>query len=85
MFFFLLVQGVEPRWKGLNTAIPVVMVSKRAYRYDTIKFAMCGHFVRLFSVICSLTYDTLQPSVQSHLFNLILQCLLFILILMVKL
>jgi len=23
--------GVEPRWKGLNTAIPVVMVSKRAY------------------------------------------------------
>lgn len=25
-------QGVEPRWKGLNTAIPVVMVSKRTYR-----------------------------------------------------
>ena len=24
-------QGVEPRWKGLNTAIPVMMVSKRAY------------------------------------------------------
>ncbi len=24
-------QGVEPRWKGLNSAIPVVMVSKRAY------------------------------------------------------
>jgi len=23
--------GVEPRWKGLNTIIPVVMVSKRAY------------------------------------------------------
>lgn len=23
--------GVEPRWKGLTTAIPVVMVSKRAY------------------------------------------------------
>jgi len=23
--------GVEPRWKGLNTAIPVVMVSHRAY------------------------------------------------------
>jgi hypothetical protein len=23
--------GVEPRWKGLNTFIPVVMVSKRAY------------------------------------------------------
>jgi hypothetical protein len=22
---------VEPRWKGLNTAIPVMMVSKRAY------------------------------------------------------
>ena len=22
---------MEPRWKGLNTAIPVVMVSKRAY------------------------------------------------------
>lgn len=27
------VQGVEPRWKGLNTNIPVVMVSKRAYGY----------------------------------------------------
>lgn len=24
-------QGVEPRWKGLNTIIPVAMVSKRAY------------------------------------------------------
>lgn len=24
-------QGVEPRWKGLNTVIPAVMVSKRAY------------------------------------------------------
>lgn len=23
--------GVEPRWKGLSTAIPVVMVSSRAY------------------------------------------------------
>ena len=23
--------GVEPRWKGLNTVIPVVMVSKRVY------------------------------------------------------
>jgi hypothetical protein len=23
--------GVEPRWKGLNTVIPVVMVSKRSY------------------------------------------------------
>ena len=31
-FLFLLFQGVEPRWKGLNTAIPVVMVSKRTYR-----------------------------------------------------
>ena len=24
-------QGVEPRWKGLNTAIPVAMVTRRAY------------------------------------------------------
>eukprot|EP01031_Cornospumella_fuschlensis_P031675 gene31675-38280_t len=30
---FLVRVGVEPRWKGLNTAIPVVMVSKRAYSY----------------------------------------------------
>lgn len=26
-------QGVEPRWKGLNTVIPVIMVSKRAYTF----------------------------------------------------
>jgi hypothetical protein len=23
--------GVEPRWKGLSTSIPITMVSKRAY------------------------------------------------------
>ncbi|CAM9664913.1 unnamed protein product, partial [Ectocarpus fasciculatus] len=28
---YLLRMGVEPRWKGLNTAIPVAMVSKRSY------------------------------------------------------
>lgn len=28
---FLVRMGVEPRWKGLNTAIPVVMVSQRSY------------------------------------------------------
>ena len=28
---YLVRMGVEPRWKGLNTAIPVVMVSQRAY------------------------------------------------------
>lgn len=28
---YLLRMGVEPRWKGLNTAIPVAMVSKRTY------------------------------------------------------
>jgi hypothetical protein len=28
---YLVRMGVEPRWKGLNIAIPVVMVSKRAY------------------------------------------------------
>jgi hypothetical protein len=28
---YLLRMGVEPRWKGLNTAIAVAMVSKRAY------------------------------------------------------
>jgi hypothetical protein len=28
---FLVRMGVEPRWKGLNTAIPVVMVSQRGY------------------------------------------------------
>lgn len=25
--------GVEPRWKGLNTAIPVISVTKNAYKY----------------------------------------------------
>jgi hypothetical protein len=28
---YILRMGVEPRWKGLNTMIPVAMVSKRAY------------------------------------------------------
>jgi len=28
---YIVRMGVEPRWKGLNSAIPVVMVSKRAY------------------------------------------------------
>ncbi len=28
---YLLRMGVEPRWKGLNTIIPVIMVSKRVY------------------------------------------------------
>jgi hypothetical protein len=28
----LMFKGVEPRWKGLSTVIPVVMVSKRSYR-----------------------------------------------------
>ena len=32
--YALQLQGVEPRWKGLNTAIPVVMVAKRSYRYS---------------------------------------------------
>lgn len=27
--------GVEPRWKGLNTAIPVISVTKNAYKYDS--------------------------------------------------
>jgi hypothetical protein len=31
VYSFNFAQGVEPRWKGLNTAIPVIMVSKRAY------------------------------------------------------
>ena len=28
---YIVRMGVEPRWKGLNTAIPVVMVSSRVY------------------------------------------------------
>jgi hypothetical protein len=28
---YIVRSGVEPRWKGLNTVIPAVMVSKRAY------------------------------------------------------
>ena len=28
---YLVRMGVEPRWKGLNTGIPVIMVSKRSY------------------------------------------------------
>jgi hypothetical protein len=31
MHSYIVRMGVEPRWKGLNTAIPVVMVSKRSY------------------------------------------------------
>jgi hypothetical protein len=31
-YSYIVRMGVEPRWKGLNTVIPVVMVSKRAYR-----------------------------------------------------
>lgn len=31
MYPFIVRMGVEPRWKGLNTAIPIVMVSKRGY------------------------------------------------------
>lgn len=30
-YSYIVRMGVEPRWKGLNTVIPVVMVSKRAY------------------------------------------------------
>ena len=28
---YIVRMGVEPRWKGLNTIIPVAMVSKRSY------------------------------------------------------
>lgn len=28
---YIVRMGVEPRWKGLNTAIPVVMISRRAF------------------------------------------------------
>ena len=28
---YLVRMGVEPRWKGLSTSIPIVMVSKRSY------------------------------------------------------
>ena len=31
--FIFLIQGVEPRWKGLSTSIPVFMVSNSSYRY----------------------------------------------------
>lgn len=31
-FPYIVRVGVEPRWKGLNTVIPVITVSKRAYR-----------------------------------------------------
>ncbi len=30
---YIVRMGVEPRWKGLNTVIPVIMVSKRSYRF----------------------------------------------------
>jgi len=28
---FIVRMGVEPRWKGLNVAIPILMISKRSY------------------------------------------------------
>lgn len=31
LYPYIVRMGVEPRWKGLNTVIPVVMVSKRSY------------------------------------------------------
>jgi hypothetical protein len=30
-YSYIVRMGVEPRWKGLNTVIPVIMVSKRGY------------------------------------------------------
>ncbi len=30
-YSYIVRMGVEPRWKGLNTVIPVIMISKRAY------------------------------------------------------
>lgn len=37
---YIVRMGVEPRWKGLNTVIPVVMVSKRAYSVLVAEAAM---------------------------------------------
>jgi hypothetical protein len=31
-YSYIVRMGVEPRWKGLNTVVPVIMVSKKAYR-----------------------------------------------------
>ena len=34
--------GVEPRWKGLSTSIPISMVSKRAYTILLAEAALGG-------------------------------------------
>ena len=60
----LSLQGVEPRWKGLNTAIPVVMVSKRAYRlvsYVTFKHI---YWPYIYSIAF---FPTCQLILSSHL------------------
>jgi hypothetical protein len=31
-YSYIVRMGVEPRWKGLNTVVPVIMVSKKGYR-----------------------------------------------------
>lgn len=48
-------QGVEPRWKGLNTAIPVAMVSKRTYRWVSFStvFAVYAPCREMNSAVCA--------------------------------
>jgi len=50
---YIVRMGVEPRWKGLNTAIPVVMVSQRAYSIllaESLSGATLGTFQESSSV-----------------------------------
>ena len=39
---YIVRMGVEPRWKGLSTSIPIAMVSKRAYTILLAEAALGG-------------------------------------------
>ncbi len=55
--------GVEPRWKGLNTVIPVVMVSKRTYGIlaSEVMSAVAGSFEISFKEDASVSGTTWEP------------------------
>ena len=55
--------GVEPRWKGLNTVIPVVMISKRVYGILVAESMAADNFEIAFSEdirVGGKTWETLE-------------------------
>lgn len=54
--------GVEPRWKGLDTAIPIVMISKRVYSILVAESMVVGDELKVsFSEDDSVTGATWEP------------------------